>query len=80
MSQAAQDEILNSKYVTKINDNGIWVTQPNKKPTNFYPYTETSGYLDGGTVQIFITAGGELRVNPVAGGTYWGGIMYLAAN
>lgn len=46
----------------------------------FKPYTETSGYLDGGTVQIFITAGGELRINPVAAGQRWGGIMYLAAN
>lgn len=49
-------------------------------PNAFKPYTETSGYLDGGTVQIFITADGQLRINPVAAGQRWGGIMYLAAN
>ena len=49
-------------------------------PTAFLPYTETSGRLDGTSTQIFITAAGELRIDAIAAGQRWGGIIYLAAN
>ena len=46
-------------------------------PVGFRPASEVSGLLDTASAWWFITAGGEIRLDPITARTAWGNITYV---
>lgn len=46
-------------------------------PVGFKPASEVSGLIDGTNVWWYISAGGEIRIDPTSARTAWGIITYV---